>query len=74
VKSGGELVLATPCTWLGEFTPPANWPEGSTLDWLEKSLGRDFKLLRSADEPFLIRETARKFQWTSSLLSVWRRL
>lgn len=74
VKSGGELVLATPCTWLGEFTPPANWPEGSTLGWLEKSLGHGFKLLRSADEPFLIRETARKFQWTSSLLSVWRRL
>jgi SAM-dependent methyltransferase len=74
VKSGGELVLATPCTWLGEFTPPANWPEGATLDWLEKSLGGDFELLRRANEPFLIRETARKFQWTSSLLSVWRRL
>jgi putative 4-mercaptohistidine N1-methyltranferase len=74
VKSGGELVLATPCTWLGEFTPPENWPEGSTLDWLEKSLGGHFELLRGTDEPFLIRETARKFQWTSSLLSVWRRL
>jgi putative 4-mercaptohistidine N1-methyltranferase len=74
VKRGGELVLATPCTWLGEFTPPANWPEGSTLGWLEKSLAGHFELLHSADEPFLIRETARKFQWTSSLLSVWRSL
>lgn len=74
VKPGGELVLATPCTWLGEFTPPENWPEGSTLDWLKSSLGRHFELLRHADEPFLIRETARKFQWTASLLSVWRRL
>ncbi len=74
VKPGGELVLATPCTWLGEYTPPENWPEGSTLEWLESSLGSHFELLRQSDEPFLIRETARKFQWTASLLSVWRRL
>ncbi|WP_035611457.1 methyltransferase domain-containing protein [Haloferula sp. BvORR071] len=73
VRPGGELVLATPCTWLGEFTPPENWPVGSTLDWLGEELGRDFELLKAVDEPFLIRETARKFQWTSSLVSVWRR-
>ena len=73
VKPGGELVLATPCTWLGEFTPPANWPEGSTLDWLQDSLAHDFELLKVADEHFLIRETARKFQWTRSMVTVWRR-
>ena len=74
MKPGGELVLATPCTWLGEYTAPENWPDGSTLDWLKSSLGGHFELLRHSDEPFLIRETARKFQWTASLLSVWRRL
>lgn len=73
VRSGGELVLATPCTWLGEFTPPENWPVGSTLDWLGEELGREFELIKVADEPFLIRETARKFQWTSSMVTVWRR-
>lgn len=73
VRSGGELVLATPCTWLGEFTPPENWPVGSTLEWLQEELGREFELLTSADEPFLIRETARKFQWTSSQVTLWRR-
>lgn len=73
VKSGGELILATPCTWLGEFTPPKYWPKGSTLDWLEESLGSTFDLQHAGDEPFLIRETARKFQWTSSQLSIWRR-
>ncbi|MCH7228351.1 putative 4-mercaptohistidine N1-methyltransferase [Haloferula sp. A504] len=73
VVSGGELILATPCTWLGEFTPPENWPEGPTLDWLQGHLGGEFELLSSTDEPFLIRETARKFQWTSSQLSHWRR-
>ena len=73
VEAGGELVLATPCTWLEEFTPQGNWPPGSTFDWLKSSLEPDFQLLRSSEEPFLIRETARKFQWTLSEVSVWRR-
>lgn len=73
VIPGGELILATPCTWLAEFTPPAHWPEGSTLEWLQGALGASFELEHSQDEPFLIRETARKFQWTTSQLSIWRR-
>ena len=73
VKPGSELVLATPCTWLGEYTPPENWPEGSTLEWLKSSLGDHFEPLHHCDEPFLIRETARKFQWTASMVSKWRR-
>lgn len=73
VKPGGELVLATPCTWLEAFTPPENWPVDGTLNWLKMKLGPDFTLIREAEEPFLIRETARKFQWTHSLVTVWRR-
>ena len=73
VKPGGELVLATPCTWLEEFTPPENWPVAGTFEWLQTTLAPAFSLLRRADEPFLIRETARKFQWTTSLVTVWRR-
>lgn len=73
VTPGGELVLATPCTWLEEFTPSENWPPGNTLDWLQASLTPAFSLLRQTEEPFLIRETARKFQWTTSLVTVWRR-
>lgn len=73
VKPGGELVLATPCTWLEEFTPMGNWPEGETFDWLAKWLAPDFELVRRGEEPFLIRETARKFQWTRSMMTLWRR-
>ena len=73
VRSGGELVLATPCTWLEDFTPVGNWPEGSTFDWLEKWLSPSFGLVRRGEEPFLIRETARKFQWTTSMVTVWKR-
>ena len=73
VNSGGELVLATPCTWLAEFTPPQNWPSGSTFDWLHEMLCPNFELQHQCDEPFLIRETARKFQWSRSLVTTWRR-
>jgi putative 4-mercaptohistidine N1-methyltranferase len=74
VRPGGELVLATPCTWLEEFTPPENWPAGGTFEWLQATLAPSFTLLRRADEPFLIRETARKFQWTTSLVTVWQKM
>jgi SAM-dependent methyltransferase len=73
VKPGGQLVLATPCTWLAEFTPPERWPQGSTFDWLRSFLAPHFRLRHLADEPFLIRETARKYQWTVSQVSVWDR-
>ena len=73
VNQGGELVLATPCTWLEEFTAKENWPVGGTLDWLKKELAGDFDLIEVTDEPFLIRETARKFQWTVSMVTKWRR-
>jgi putative 4-mercaptohistidine N1-methyltranferase len=73
VAPGGELLLATPCTWLEEFTPPENWPDAGTFDWLLSRLSPAFTLVRRSEEPFLIRETARKFQWTTSLVTLWRR-
>ena len=71
--TGGELILTTPCTWLEEFTPVSQWPTGDTREWLVDSLGPWFELVEEHEEPFLIRETARKFQWTVALLTKWRR-
>ena len=73
VKPGGHLVLATPCTWLDEFTPPERQPQDDTFSWLQEQLEGSFQLVSRHDEPFLIRETARKFQWTVSLVTVWER-
>ncbi|MEM0969105.1 MAG: putative 4-mercaptohistidine N1-methyltransferase [Verrucomicrobiota bacterium] len=74
VKPGGQLALTTPCTWLEEFTPRENWPEEDTLSFLREHLEPKFVLLKLVDLPFLIRETARKYQWTVALGSVWRRI
>lgn len=73
VKPGGQLLLTTPCTWLADFTPPANWPGGSTFDWLQEKLGAGFTLSHRADLPFLIREHARKYQWSMALGTRWVR-
>lgn len=73
VKPGGQLLLTTPCTWLEEYTPSANWPAGSTFEWLQQELGEHFTLELQKDIPFLIREHARKFQWSVALGARWRR-
>jgi putative 4-mercaptohistidine N1-methyltranferase len=73
IKPGGQLLLTTPCTWLAEFTPEDRWPRGSTIEWLQKQLSRDFTLAAQRDLPFLIREHARKFQWSVALGTRWVR-
>jgi putative 4-mercaptohistidine N1-methyltranferase len=74
VKPGGQLLLTTPCTWLEDFTPRDAWPsQGSTFDWLQHHLGPCFELEQRQDMPFLIREHARKYQWSVALASRWRR-
>lgn len=73
VKPGGQLLLATPCTWLEEYTPRDRWPQHSTLDWLKRRLDRDFALELQKDLPFLIREHARKYQWSVALGTRWIR-
>jgi putative 4-mercaptohistidine N1-methyltranferase len=73
VRPGGTLILTTPCTWLEEFTPPAHWPPGGTLDWLQHELCAAFTLEKQADLPFLIREHARKYQWSVALGTCWKR-
>lgn len=73
VSAGGYLLLATPCTWMENFTPPENQPGQDTFDWLSNLLNPSFQLVKKADEPFLIRETARKFQWSVSMVTLWQR-
>ncbi len=73
VRPGGQLILTTPCTWLEAFTPPASWPPGSTFEWLCTALEPHFTLTAQEDLPFLIREHARKFQWSVAMGTLWTR-
>lgn len=73
VRPGGQLLLTTPCTWLEEFTPPDRWPQGATLGWLREQLSASFELQHEENLPFLIREHARKFQWSVAQGTRWVR-
>lgn len=79
VKPGGQLIITSPYTWLEDYTPKENWLGGyerngqpvKTLDTLKEILGPQFHFSFRKDLPFLIREHARKFQWSVAEASVW---
>lgn len=83
IRPGGLLVLTSPYTWLEEFTPKENWIGGykadtgenyTTLEGLTDKLAPEFKLKSEPkDIPFVIRETARKFQHTLSQMTIWQK-
>lgn len=82
VNSGGIVVLASPYTWLEEFTEKEEWLGGvkkdgenvTTLDGLHMLLDGHFKrITEPVDVPFVLRETRRKFQHTLSEVTVWRK-
>ena len=78
VSPGGQLLLATPFSWLESFTPEANWIGGSVdgiscESALEKILSPHFIKEFQINLPFLIREHSRKFQYGISLGTRWRR-
>jgi putative 4-mercaptohistidine N1-methyltranferase len=82
VRPGGHLILSSPYTWLEEFTPKSSWLGGrydatgnpkSTLAGIKETLLAAFDLRVTKELPFLIREHARKFQWSVAQATVWQR-
>jgi putative 4-mercaptohistidine N1-methyltranferase len=82
LNPGGMLVIASPYTWLEEFTRKENWLGGVrhggepyfTLDALRELLSPNFVMLDAPQNlEFVIRETRRKFQHTVSELTAWKR-
>jgi len=79
VKPGGQIILTTPHTWMDNFTVRENWlgatPEaGHPLETIKKEMASSFSLTDRRDMPFLIREHARKFQWSVAEATLWHRL
>lgn len=77
VKPGGQLFMTTPFTWLEEYTPSANWLGDGAQDsfaGLRRALEPAFALDDCWDMPFLIREHARKFQYSIAQGSRWHRI
>ena len=75
------MVITSPYTWMEEFTAKSNWLGGyktgghsiRTLETLKDLLETNFIFLKSQNIPFLIYEHERKFQWSVSQATAWRR-
>ncbi|HEX4878506.1 MAG TPA: putative 4-mercaptohistidine N1-methyltransferase [Limnobacter sp.] len=83
VVPGGLLIISSPYTLLEEYTPRAHWIGGyyrdgqacSMLDGMQALLAPHFRLAQAPlNVPFVIRETARKFQHSVAEFTVWERL
>ena len=84
INIGGLLIIASPFTWLEEYTKRENWlggfkaPNGETLtttDALTLVLEKHFKRVgQPVPIEFVIRETKRKFQHTISEFNVFERI
>lgn len=77
VAPGGTVMITTPCSWLEEFTPKALWlggVEGPTLQGVRRNMEPTFRLVAVEEMPFLIREHARKFQWSVAQASLWEKM
>jgi 5-histidylcysteine sulfoxide synthase/putative 4-mercaptohistidine N1-methyltranferase len=80
IKPDGLLILSSPYTWLEEFTPREQWLGGrcvngqdvSSFEALQAAL-EGWVLVARLDLPFVIRETARKYQHSISDYTIWRR-
>jgi hypothetical protein len=85
VNKGGIVVMATPFSWLEEFTPRSKWL-GGYLDPVScepvyyKTTLKDFMEARGFEQaheekmPLLIREHQRKYQYIISEATGWRKL
>ncbi len=82
INNGGLLVITSPFTWQEEFTAKENWLGGFnqggqdifSQEKLQAILLCDFELLdTSANLPFILRETQRKFQYIKPHISIWKK-
>jgi len=81
LRPGGQLIVASPYTWLAGYTPRKNWLGGRlrggrpvwTFAALRRILAPHFKLARRLELPFLLREHARKYQLGIAEASTWVR-
>ena len=82
INAGGILMIASPYTWLEEYTPMEEWIGGfkkngenfSTLDGLKELLEPHFRMISDPEKvPFVIRETMHKYQHSLSEVTLWER-
>ena len=76
VAENGVLVLASPNSWLEQYTNPEDFLDAPDSESALEKLGKllyEYELLHHQDLPFMIREHRRKYEYVVSQVSIWRR-
>lgn len=81
INKNGILIILDPYTWLQDYTEKSKWIGArvidnkpvSTFDALKRILSAKFSFVKEQDVPFVIRETARKYQHTLSHCTIWKK-
>lgn len=79
VARGGLVLVVSPYSWMTDYTPRTAWlggraeGEADSANGLRSILDEEFELIRESEEPLLIREHARKFEYIVSHAMLWRR-
>ena len=83
LNDNGLFVLTSPYTWQTTYTKKNKWLGGyknkdgkdiKTFETIKQILQNGFKLIDQADVPFVIKETNRKYQYTFSHMSIWKKV
>ena len=82
LRNDGILIICSPHTWQEDSTAKSNWLGGvrengealTTYQALQRILSREFEeIAKPQDIPFVLQETARKYQYLLSQLTIWRK-
>ncbi|GGJ92445.1 hypothetical protein GCM10010123_22880 [Pilimelia anulata] len=78
LRPGGLLMVACPWSWYAEFSDPAQWLGAAATgtpseESLKALLAADFDLLAEADEPGVLRQNPREYDYFESHVTVWRK-
>lgn len=82
LRNDGILMICSPHTWQEDSTVKSYWLGGirengealTTYQALQRILSKEFEeITKPQDIPFVLQETARKYQYLLSQLTVWRK-
>lgn len=78
LREGGLLMIACPWSWYPEYSDPAMWlgaddPEKSSEAALKALLGDDFALVAETNEPGVLRQNPREYDYFEAHVSIWRK-
>ncbi|MFI6230432.1 methyltransferase domain-containing protein [Micromonospora echinospora] len=78
LRSGGLMMVACPWSWYAEYSAPSEWlGSAATATPSEEALRallRDgFELVAEVDEPGVLRQNPREYDWFDSHVTVWRK-